>query len=117
MAEQNIWVNALIGAVIGVVLSWIPLSPVLGGGVAGYLQKDEGLKVGALAGAIAAIPFILIVFFIFGFLSIGAFSVGETGGGLLFGFLFWIIVLFGVAYSIVLSAIGGWIGVYIANEA
>jgi hypothetical protein len=48
--------NALIGAVVTVVLPFVPFSPLLGGAVAGYLQERDGFRVGAPSGAIAAVP-------------------------------------------------------------
>ncbi|MFC6727016.1 DUF5518 domain-containing protein, partial [Halobium palmae] len=35
------WVNALVGAVVTVVLSFLPFSPLAGGGVAGYLDARD----------------------------------------------------------------------------
>ncbi|WP_336360619.1 DUF5518 domain-containing protein [Haladaptatus sp. ZSTT2] len=117
MAEQNIWVNALIGAVVAVIFSWIPFSPVLGGAIAGYLQKDEGLKVGALSGAISAIPIMGIAFLFFGIVSFFTISTGAPRGGLAVGLIVWIILFFVLLYTVVLSAVGGILGVYIAREA
>jgi hypothetical protein len=51
--EGEFWVNAVIGAVVAVVSSFVPLSPALGGGVAAYLQggtRTVGAKVGAVFG-------------------------------------------------------------------
>jgi uncharacterized protein YqgC (DUF456 family) len=50
--------NGAIGAVVGSVLGFVPLvllvAPVIGGGVAGYLQRD-GPRRGALAGGVAGL--------------------------------------------------------------
>lgn len=45
--------NAVVGAVAGLVLGFVPLSPGIGGAMAGYLQggsRGDGLRVGAVAG-------------------------------------------------------------------
>lgn len=55
--------NGLIGGVVAVLLSFLPLSTVLGGGVAGYLDRSagrHGSAAGAIAGLIASTPFLLI---------------------------------------------------------
>lgn len=99
----------------GIVLSFIPLSTVLGGAVAGYLEggdMDAGLRVGALAGIIMLIPFalfgLLFVMFFLGF--------GTGGAPIAFGLFAVIILLFGAVYTVGLSAVGGYLGVYIKHE-
>lgn len=37
----NTFLNALIGAAASVLLGFIPFSPILGGGIAGYLEGGE----------------------------------------------------------------------------
>lgn len=39
MSERNTVLNAAIGAAVSVVLTVLPFSPVLGGAVAGYLER------------------------------------------------------------------------------
>lgn len=119
MGEGDTVINAVIGAAVTVVLSFTAFSPILGGGVAGYLQRGErsdGLRVGALSGAIATIPFLLLIA-LFGSLL---FSGSTIGGGVGIPGGFVILVLFGVVFAlvwtVVLSAIGGYLGVYIATE-
>jgi hypothetical protein len=119
MGEGDTYINALIGAVVTVVLSFTGFSPLLGGGVAGYLQRGErsdGIRVGAISGAIATIPF-LFVFSVFGsFIFTGSMmgpGLGVAGATVLvfvFGFVF---ALF---WSVALSAAGGYLGVYLATE-
>ena len=56
------FVNALLGAVVMTVFSWIPFAPVVGGALSGYLEAGEahatgpasrrGIRVGALAGVL-----------------------------------------------------------------
>ena len=55
--------NGLVGGVVGVLFSFLPLSTVLGGGVAGYLERDDarrGPAAGAVSGLIAFIPYLLV---------------------------------------------------------
>ncbi|HKL27729.1 MAG TPA: DUF5518 domain-containing protein [Natrialbaceae archaeon] len=105
--------NGFLGAVVTVVFSFIPFSPVLGGAVAAYLQKGDGnesLRVGAISGLMAAAPLVLIITFVFGFLSLIPLAEGEPVAT---GF-FWLILLFSagviLVYSVGLSAAGGFVG-------
>ncbi|WP_138006173.1 DUF5518 domain-containing protein [Halalkalirubrum salinum] len=126
MSEGDTIINAVIGAVVTVVLSFTGFSPILGGMVAGYLQKGDrtgGIRVGALSGAIAALPFLLLflVFFVFGgFFMTGPMISDGMGTGMAVpgGFVF--VLLFGFVFALIwsvgLSALGGYLGVYIATE-
>lgn len=112
---SNTLLNVVIGAVAGIVLSFIPLSTVLGGAVAGYLEggdTSDGVRVGALAGLIMLIPFALFglafMMFILGF--------GTGGAPIAFGLFGVMILLFGAVYTVGLSAVGGYLGVYIKQE-
>lgn len=116
MARDDTLLNALIGAVVSVVLAFLPFSPVLGGAVAGYLQRgprSEGLRIGAYAGAIAAIP-IILGFALFGSVFfIGALFEPTAA----FGFVVLLFVLaMGLVYTVGLSALGGYLGSYVAEE-
>ena len=108
-------INALIGAIAGIVLSFIPLSTVLGGAIAGYLEggtAEDGVKVGAIAGLIMLIP---ILFFGTVFLS---FFVGLGPGGppAAFGVMAVVVIVFGALYTVGLGILGGFLGVYLKHE-
>lgn len=110
---------ALIGAVVTVVLSFIPFSPVLGGGVAAYLHDadaTDGVRIGAVSGGIASVP--LLLFGLFFLLVVGVFTMG--GGGMAFGIrgLFFVLVVgvVAVAYTVGLSALGGYLGSYLVES-
>lgn len=112
--EGEFPVNALIGAVVMVALSWIPFATALGG-VAGYLQQGTrmgGAKVGAVSGLIAAIPVFGVVGLVFGGPGLGAIAGGEALSLVAFG----AIVLFALALTAVVvagtGAGGGYVGVY-----
>ena len=110
MAEGDTLLNAVIGGIASIVLSFIPLSPVLGGAIAGYLEggdRSTGLRIGVYAGIVAAIPlalFLVAAIAIFGsFLAIGP-GDGE-GAAILVVFL--VMFVFMGLYTVGLSAFGG----------
>ena len=120
MAEGDTLVNALIGAVVSILLSFVPLSPVLGGMVAGYLQggdSGDGVRVGAASGLIALLPLVGFGVLVFGF---GAF---YLAGGFpmhlgVVGIVLLILVVLVVAglYTVGLAALGGWLGNYVLTD-
>jgi hypothetical protein len=111
MADDSL-VHALIGAVVTVVLSFTGLSPIIGGAVAGYLHKDDGLRVGAISGGIASIPLALILLVGATFLAFVP-DLLAAGAGLLVVVLIFVIL---AGITVALSAIGGIVGVYLAEE-
>lgn len=118
MGEGDTLLNAVIGAVVTVVLSFTAFSPLLGGGVAGYLQRGDragGIRIGALSGVLAAVP-LLLLFLLVGFVFTGT----MIGGGMGVPGRFVVVLVVGVILALVwtvgLSAIGGYLGVYIASE-
>lgn len=116
MAQGDTLLNALIGAIVSVVLAFLPFSTVLGGGVAGYLQgesRDDGLRVGAYSGLIAAIPILLVAMVIGTVFFFGAFVEPRAAIGFVFVFFVLAVTL---VYSIGLSALGGYLGAYVSNE-
>jgi hypothetical protein len=121
MAERNTLLNAAIGALVSVVLSFTVFSPVLGGGVAGYLQRgdpDKGLRVGALSGVIASIPFLLLFVLFSGVVFTGSLFIDGGGLGIPGGFMFVFLFVFAIAlaWTVTLSAVGGYLGGYVATE-
>lgn len=110
----NTLLNALIGAVVTVFTAFfVPLSPVLGGAIAGYLEgesAESGLRVGALSGAIALVPLFIIVplgLALFFFEPIAAVSLLVIATFVI-GFL--------AVYTVGFSALGGLLGVYLYEE-
>lgn len=106
----KLWLNALIGAVITIAFSFTIISPVLGGLVTGYLNRSDGVRAGALAGAIAAIPLLVILL-----ISLGVFMIVAVPVVLGIFFVFFAAILI-PAYIIALSALGGYLGVYLHDE-
>lgn len=120
MAKGDTFLNALIGAVVTLVLSFTGFSPILGGAVAGYLQRESrksGAKVGALSGAIAFIPFLVFVFIFFGIFFGGTMAggMGMPGGPELLIIFFIMFPLF-LAWNIGLGALGGYLGTVIQED-
>jgi len=125
MDTENTLLNAVVGAVASVLLSFTGIGPTLGGAVAGYLNNDgtaetgNGLRVGALSGLITSIPIVallLLVLVLLPFLGFFRFPLeaGLAAGGIVI--LAGIAVLGGVAYAVVLSALGGLLGAYLKGE-
>ncbi|WP_299234388.1 DUF5518 domain-containing protein [Natronomonas sp.] len=99
--------NALVGGAVGIVLSFVPLSTLLGGAVAGYLERggSDGIEAGAIAGAIMLVPFAaagLVVLLV-------VFSGGAPLG---FTVIAVLVLLFGALYTVGLGALGGYLGAY-----
>lgn len=119
MAEGDTLANALLGAVVTVVFSLLPFSPLLGGLLAGYLEggdRNDGVRVGAISGVIALVP-------ILGFLALvgGAWIVFLLGGmpfraGAVLGVVALFILAFLAIFTVGLSALGGWLGNYVATD-
>lgn len=120
MGTRQTVIHALIGAVVGVVLSFLPFSTLLGGIASGFLEGPEetdGALAGALAGLIMFVPIGLIAFAVFAFLGFGV----GVGGLPVGGFFFFLVFLgFAVAtmlvYTVGLGALGGYLGAYLARE-
>ncbi|MDZ7702613.1 MAG: DUF5518 domain-containing protein [Halobacteriales archaeon] len=113
MNDRSRLLNALIGAAVTIVLTFIPFSSVLGGAVAGYLEGGElgdGVRVGALSGLLATAPFLLLFFFVGSILSFGLMGMG--GGRMLAagGAFVLLVLVFSLLYLVGLSALGGAVG-------
>ncbi|WP_121744465.1 DUF5518 domain-containing protein [Natronorubrum halophilum] len=110
--DSNTVFNALLGGLAGIVLSFLPGSTLLGGAVAGYLEGGDpadGLRVGALAGVVMLVPFV-----VFGFLA-SMFFLGVGSSGPMFGVLF-LAVLVVAVYAVGLGILGAVLGIYVRNE-
>ncbi|WP_255169356.1 DUF5518 domain-containing protein [Natrononativus amylolyticus] len=120
MSASRTAVHAIIGALVAVVLSFLPFSTLLGGAVSGFLEGPDGRAgavVGAVAGAIMFLP-IAAVAFVF----LGLFGFGFGVGGLpVEGFVV-VLLVFGLigavvfVYTVGLSALGGYLGAYVARD-
>ena len=113
----GIFRDGLVGGVVAFLLAFLPLSTVLGGGIAGYLQARhrEGAiaRAGALAGGIAYLPHIMVGTYLTiapDFVPPGP-DIGLPPAYLLVG-----IIGFGVIYAIGLGVLGGLLGGYVRRE-
>lgn len=114
MATDNSYINALAGAVVTVVLSFIPFSPLLGGGVAGFLERRDGARIGLLSGVFASVPlFVLLILLGAAVAVIPGFANGAADSIVIVAILG---VVFLLTYTIVLSLVGGVVGVYLGEE-
>jgi hypothetical protein len=120
MGEHDTLLNAVIGVVASVVLSFIPFSTLLGGAVAGYLEggtSRDGVVVGAISGVLGLI--IGAVFFFVFVVFLGVFAIGAgappglSGAGI---FLLLVFAALAGLYTVGLSALGGLLGNFAKNE-
>ncbi|MFB6105856.1 MAG: DUF5518 domain-containing protein [Halobacteriaceae archaeon] len=107
-------VNALLGGVVGVVLAVLPFSPVLGGGVAGYLEADDArnwVAAGAIAGVVMLVPLFFVMMF-----ALFVLGIGMYGSTLALGMVTVFVFLFGAAYTVGLSLLGAYLGTVLVDE-
>lgn len=118
--ERTLLVDALVGAVATVVLSFVPFSPVLGGIVAGYLHRDRGPRVGGLSGLFASVPLVVLIVLALVVMGFGiVVPPGTDGTVVLVGFLLFVVLvaLLVAAFNVVLGAVGGVLGVALVERA
>ncbi|MUV90409.1 hypothetical protein GJ629_11255 [Halapricum sp. CBA1109] len=112
--------SAVLGAVATSVLSFAPFSPVLGGGLAGYLEQPASgrpVSVGALSGFVAMVPALVILGFVTIGLYLGFATIQEAGLGFVVvaGMVFGLLVV--SAYGAGLGALGGFAGGRLAQNS
>lgn len=79
---------AILGAVATVVLSFLPVSPTVGGTLAGYFERSESdrtVSVGTLAGLLPMLPVLSIAVFILGGLVAGLLAIDQVGSAFVAG--------------------------------
>ncbi len=112
-------VNAVLGAVVSVLTSFVPFSTVFGGAVAGYLEQAESgrtISVGAAAGLLTAAPVALLVVFVFGGLVSGLLDVGAARFAVVAGTGLLVVIATVAAIAAGLGALGGYIGGWFAAD-
>ncbi|RQG92271.1 DUF5518 domain-containing protein [Natrarchaeobius chitinivorans] len=108
--------NGVVGGVVAVFLSFLPLSTVIGGGVAGYLDRGVG-RIGGVAGGIAGIvafvPYLLVATYL-----VSSPTVALPGPEL--GLSPAVVVAgttaFALVYVVGLSVLGSLIGGYVYDD-
>lgn len=111
--------NAILGAVVTGLLSFIPVSPILGGAVSGYVHRKQAsgvTTVGALSGLFAALPLVAIMIFLTVGLTSGFASAGVGGVGIVVVFAMVIAMLVLLVFSVGLGGIGGYLADAIAGD-
>ncbi|WP_049924206.1 DUF5518 domain-containing protein [Halopiger djelfimassiliensis] len=120
MVSGRTVIHAIVGAVVGIVLSFIPFSTVIGGAVAGFLEGPNGRNgaiVGALAGAVTFVPFAAMALFMLGIVGFGMGVTAVPIEG--FAFVLLVTALLSMTvllYTVGLSLVGGYLGAYLARE-
>lgn len=105
------WSNALVGAVLTTVLPIDPFSALAGGGVAGFLHLEDagtGAFVGAVSGALAMVPLVIVA--LFGSIGLMLTEFAVIGVLVIVGTIFLVLLYAG------LSAVGGFLGAVIRQR-
>ncbi|GAB7009639.1 DUF5518 domain-containing protein [Halorubrum trueperi] len=108
----DVLLYGVLGGVAGSVLSFVPFATVLGGALAGYLcggRPADGLKTGAVAGAVMTLPFVAVVGFLLFFL-------GLAGAPAEFGILALLVIGLAAAYTFGSGVVGGYLGHYLRGK-
>lgn len=117
-AREVLFAHAVLGALATGLLSFLPVSPVFGGGVAGYVHRRAGsaTKAGAASGLLATLPIAVIgLFAAIGFAT--GLDRGEVQGlGPVVSIAVIVGVLFALVYFVGLSALGGYIAAVIVDD-
>lgn len=102
--------NGLIGAMVTVLFSFTFISPLIGGAVAGYREKQHGALTGAISGGFALLMLIPLGSFIWILSEKGSIGVSFAQTLLLYA------LVVGIIWTIALSIIGGVIGSSLGAE-
>ncbi|MFP4590181.1 MAG: DUF5518 domain-containing protein [Halobacteriales archaeon] len=114
--SSSLVADAVAGAVATVATSFIPLSAIIGGGVAGYLHGGSRLD-GAKAGALSGVLLALAGVFLGGMLLLGLTTADVRADINIVVFIVVLSLLVSIVFNLVLSAVGGYIGVYLAERS
>lgn len=116
---RGVRTNAIVGAVASAVFGFVPFSPVLGGAVAGYLQRgdrDIGLRVGGLSGLLAVLPVVVVLLFVFVGLVAGATGSQALPVVAVAAAVTAVALLFALLFSVGLGAAGGLLAVELVGR-
>lgn len=110
---------AALGAAATVLLSFVPLSPALGGAIAGYLERKESertVSVGTLAGVLPIVPLLVLIAFVLVGLVVGLLAVDQSAAAVVTGLAMFFAILLMATMSAALGAIGGYLGGRLADR-
>ncbi|MEF8825263.1 MAG: DUF5518 domain-containing protein [Halapricum sp.] len=105
--------NALLGAVVSALVSFVPFSPAIGGGLAGYLERGESERtvgVGALSGIILMVPLLGLLLFLTIGLLLGLFAFEAGALAIAVGAAMLMAMLVVAVAGAGLGALGGYVG-------
>jgi hypothetical protein len=111
--------SAVFGAIATTLLSFLPLSPVFGGGIAAYLGRDgtgRSSTVGALSGLLAMAPMFSLLLFVTVGVAAGLSNLGESGLTVLSVAAMGVVALFVALYGAGCGALGGLLGERLADR-
>lgn len=117
--REVLFAHALLGAVATGVLQFVPVSPILGGAVAGYLHRDRAngsTRAGAVSGLLASLPLVSIVVFVAVGLVAGFLAADVSGIGVVVAIAMLIALLAVLVYFVGLGALGGFLADAIADD-
>lgn len=110
-------VSAVLGGAAGIALSFVPLSPAIGGGVGGYVGSDgQGLAIGSAAGLLVMLPALVPGLFLTIGIVVSAPWPGGGPDGTALGTIVAAALLLGTVGGIIAGGIGGFIGDLIADS-
>jgi hypothetical protein len=112
--------NVTLGVLVGLLASYVPfvsfVAPLLGGGVAGYLERG-GARRGALVGGLVGFAVAVVASVLSLAVALGNFGVGTVGGvpvlGLVLAGALWTVAAAGQA---VVAAVGGALGAVVQAD-
>lgn len=111
--------NALVGAAVSALLTFVPFSPAIGGALAGYLERgasERTVSVGALSGVLMMAPVLSILAVLTGGLVFGALAIDAAALALGLGAVMLFALLVVAVTGAGLGALGGYIGGKIAVD-
>lgn len=115
--NRNTLLNAVTGSLVTIIVVFLPLSSILGGAVAGYLQGEsqaDGAMAGGLSGLIATVPLFLLLLFVVPLFVFAPFGVVTLPiGPLAFAALLLVGLL---VYTPATSTLGGIVGAYLSES-
>jgi len=117
--QSEFFANATLGAVIALLLSFVPFSPAVGGAVAGYLEAGESQRtvgVGGLSGLLLVSPLLVVLAFLTGGLVFGALEAASGGMALLLGAVLLLALMLVAVTGAGVGALGGWVGGALAER-
>ena len=116
---SNFGANALLGALLAIVLSFVPFSQALGGIVAGYLEagsSERVVGVGAFSGFLSVAPVLALLAFVLVGLVVGLLDVGAGALALVVAAALLLSLAILVTIGAGLGAIGGYVGGRLADR-